>query len=375
MIYTRPDYFNEFKCIADKCKDTCCAGWQIVIDKESMEKYKNIKGDYVWKVMTNVDWEERCFRQDTEKRCAFLTSNNLCDLHINEGPESLCKTCRDYPRHAEEFEGVREVTLSASCPEVARILMERLTPVQFVTEEKPEEEETEYFGDFDPFLYSAIEDGRAAMIKILQKRTLPLKERAVLVLGMAHDMQRRVNKRELFECDRVIAKYKQVKSQEFVREYLSQKEPVEEENLTREMFSLIYELELLREEWDALLHLSQETLGLSKEGEFIAHKREFELWKKQNPDMEIHLEQILIYFLYTYFPGSVYDGLLFAKAQMAVYCTWMIELLWMARWIRNGKKLDIEEMTELLYRFSREIEHSDENLEKLDEMMIKKWLI
>lgn len=375
MIYTRPDYFNEFTCIADKCIDTCCAGWQIVIDEESLEKYKAIKGDYIWKVMTNVDWEEGCFRQDQTKRCMFLNQNNLCDLYINVGADSLCKTCRDYPRHAEEFEGVREVTLSASCPEVARILMERTEPVSFVTEEKPEVEETEFFGDFDPFLYSAIEDARAAMIEILQNRALPMSERTVLVLGMAHDMQRRVNRRALFECDRVIEKYKKEKSQEFVREFLREKDPVEEENITREMFPLIYELELLREDWDALLRKSQEALGLNQDGVFSEYRKAFLEWKMADPNMEIHSEQILLYFLFTYFPGSVYDGQLFAKAQMAVYCTWMIELLWMARWIMNGKKLSMAEMTELLYRFCREIEHSDENLEKLDEIMIKKWLI
>ena len=375
MIYTRPDYFNEFKCIADKCKDTCCAGWQIVIDETSLEKYKKIKGDYIWKVMAGVDWEEGCFRQDKEKRCAFLNEKNLCELYINAGEDSLCKTCRDYPRHAEEFEGVREVTLSASCPEVARILMERMTPVHFVTEEKPEEEETLEFGDFDPFLYSAIEDGRNAMIEILQNRNLPIRERVVLVLGMAHDMQRRVNHRQLFECDRVIEKYKSAKSQEYVREYLKQKDAVEEENISIDMYPLIYELELLRDEWHQLLKTSQEALFFSEEERFGAKKKEFDQWKMTYPEIEIHLEQILVYFLYTYFPGSVYDGQLFAKAQMAVYCTWMIELLWMARWLMNGKNLTREEMTELLYRFSREIEHSDENLECLDEMMIKKWLI
>ena len=374
MIYKRPDYFNEFKCIADKCKDTCCAGWQIVIDNESLEKYKKIKGDYIWKVMANVDWEEHIFRQDQEKRCAFLNEKNLCNLYINAGENSLCKTCRDYPRHAEEFEDIREVTLSASCPEVARILMERMTPVHFISEERPEEEETLEFGDFDPFLYSAIEDARNAMVKILQKRNLPIRERVVLVLGMAHDMQRRVNRRQLFECEGVIEKYKRAKSQEFVREYLAQKDLVEEENLIREMFQLIYELEVLRDEWNTLLHESENVLFFSGDS-FEGQKRAFELWKVEHPEMDIHLEQILVYFVFTYFPGSVYDGQLFAKAQMAVYCTWMIDLLWMARWLMNGKTLNIEEMTELLYRFSREIEHSDENLECLDEMMIKKWLI
>ena len=374
MIYTRPDYFHEFKCIADKCPDTCCAGWQIVIDDVSLEKYKNLKGDYIWKVMACVDWEEGCFRQDNEKRCAFLNPDNLCDLYKNAGEESLCKTCKDYPRHTEEFEGVREVTLSVSCPVVARLLMERMTPVNFVTEEVTEEETLE-FGDFDPFLYSIIEDARAAMIEILQNRTLPIRERIMLVLGMAHDMQRRINHRELFACNQVIEKYKREKSKEYVREYLGLKNMEDEQALTLEVFPLIYKLELLREEWDALLHKSQDMLFFSMKENFGQLKQAFDLWKSENLETEIHLEQIMVYFLYTYFPGSVYDGQLFAKAQMAVYCTWMIELLWMAKWLMNGKKLDLEEMTELLYRFSREIEHSDENLEKLDTMMRKKWLI
>ena len=38
MLYTRPDYYKEFTCTAEQCEDTCCAGWQIVIDSASMKK-------------------------------------------------------------------------------------------------------------------------------------------------------------------------------------------------------------------------------------------------------------------------------------------------------------------------------------------------
>ncbi len=31
MLYTIPDYYKEFSCIAADCEDTCCAGWQIVM--------------------------------------------------------------------------------------------------------------------------------------------------------------------------------------------------------------------------------------------------------------------------------------------------------------------------------------------------------
>ena len=46
MIYSYPDYYKKLRCIADKCPDTCCSDWQIVIDDESLEKYRNYAGEY-----------------------------------------------------------------------------------------------------------------------------------------------------------------------------------------------------------------------------------------------------------------------------------------------------------------------------------------
>ena len=143
MQYTIPDYYKEFTCIADKCEDTCCAGWKIVIDKKSLNKYKHVKGKFRFTMLKSVDWIRGIFRQDKEKRCAFLNDCNLCEMYANLGEKSLCKTCRLYPRHVEEFEDVREITLSVSCPEVARILMEKKKPVRFLTYEKEGEEEEE----------------------------------------------------------------------------------------------------------------------------------------------------------------------------------------------------------------------------------------
>ena len=375
MVYTTPEYYDKFKCIAGNCPDTCCAGWQIVIDEESMKKYQNFKGDYVWKVMGCVDWETEAFRQDNEKRCAFLNKENLCDLYMNAGEDSLCKTCREYPRHIEEFEGVREITLSISCPEVARILMEEMEPVKFFTEEKVEIEETEDFSEFDPFLFSLLEDARKEMLDILQNRALPIKERTMLVLGMAHDMQGRINHSDMFSCSDVVKKYTTEKARIFVKRYLAQKNGQEEESLTKEMFEKLYKLELLRDDWEDTLHKTQNTLFFTMQESYAQLRKGFELYKAEHKEIDIHLEQILVYFLFTYFPGAVYDGMIFAKAQMAVYCTWMVELLWMAEWLSNGKTLDKQKMIQLLYRFSREVEHSDDNLKKLDKLMERKYIL
>lgn len=385
MHIVKPDYFDSFECIADRCKDTCCAGWQIVVDEASLAKYKKEKSDYLYTLMACVDWESGTFRQDKSKRCAFLNEQNLCEMYKNIGKDSLCKTCREYPRHTEEFEDVREISLSISCPEVARVLMQRESPVTFIHKDDFAWEETEDFEDFDPFFYSILEGARDEMLKILQNRELSLAERAMLVLGMAHDIQGRINRERMFECDDVIQKYIGKKALEYIRNYLkgcsmsvsstaSAKRSAEAE-LSLEMFQKLYTLEMLREDWDDVLRESRAILFFATKEGFDENKRSFELWKKEHPKIQIQLEQLLVYFVFIYFPGSVYDGAVFAKVQMAVYCTWMIELLWMARWLLNGKQITIEEMIEIVYRFSREVEHSDENLNHLDKIMGKKWLL
>ena len=372
MLYTIPDYYEEFKCIADKCEDTCCAGWQIVIDKESLQKYKKVRGNFRKRMLGSVNWLQGTFRQDKDKRCAFLNENTLCDLYLAQGKNGFCKTCREYPRHTEEFEGVREITLSLSCPEVARIVMNRTEPVAFISREEDGDEE---FDDFDPFLYSVLEDARKEMLGILQDRSLTVAERAVLVLGMAHDMQGRMNRRELFDCMTVIDKYTGDRALVFVRKYLDRADVKERENgLAPVMFTHLYKLELLREEWGVLLDETQDLLYGDRDA-YRQIRAEFAAYQKADGAVDIHLEQLLVYFLFTYFPGAVYDGEIYAKAQLVVYSVWMIWELWMARWLKNEKTLDLEEMTELVYRFSREVEHSDVNLKTIEKIMEKKWFL
>ena len=148
MIYSYPDYYKKFRCIADKCPDTCCSDWQIVIDDESLEKYRNYAGEYRQTLHRNIQWEEGVFGHNRKGKCAFLRDDGLCDMYKHMGKDSLCTTCREYPRHTEEFENIREISLSLSCPEVARILMQKTEPVTFVCEEDDEEEYED--DDMDP---------------------------------------------------------------------------------------------------------------------------------------------------------------------------------------------------------------------------------
>ena len=82
--------------------------------------------------------------------------------------------------------------------------------------------------------------------------------------------------------------------------------------------------------------------------------------------------QLFVFFVYTYFCGGVYDDWIFSKMALAVHSVEFIRELLLVRWKQKGR-LDFEDYVELSYRYAREIEHSDQNLNDLEEYFSKKW--
>ena len=125
----------------------------------------------VSRLHNEIDWKEKCFRR-YNGRCAFLNEEGLCDLYLEGGQSrAFCRTCRMYPRHEEEFEGLREISLSLSCPEAARMILNLEEPVRFLHGENPRRRET--YRDFDYLLFTKLMDARAVIFRILQNREQP----------------------------------------------------------------------------------------------------------------------------------------------------------------------------------------------------------
>lgn len=396
MIYTYPDYYKKFNCIADKCPDTCCGKWQIVIDDDSLEKYEDYNGEYRDELRRKVNWKEGVFRHGRSGKCAFLRDDMLCDMYIHMGKESLCTTCREYPRHTEEFENVREVSLSLSCPEVARILMNIMDKVTFVTEE---DDEDEVFDDFDYFLYSNLEDIREEILKIIQDRNTDIRDRVRRVLQIGASAQRHYDEGDLVmwdECEeqdkpeicRKLESCPEHSNTEINNEVFSDDEYV---LLQRQFGFLQGELELLYDDWEDVLIESQSLLFGDGAETFAENRRRFEAWWRDNCEvtgchpgqesdttesvvtegelrmtMDIFLEQIIVYFISIYLLGAVYDDNISGKVNACVGHAVELYMLLMARWLRNGETLSTDDLIELSYRYSREIEHSDENLEQVE---------
>ena len=101
MLLRVPDFYDSFRCIAGKCTDTCCIGWEIDIDETSAARYANVKGNFGNTLRENI--EDGHFKLLPGDRCPFLRQDGLCDMICHLGESSLCDICREHPRFVEVY--------------------------------------------------------------------------------------------------------------------------------------------------------------------------------------------------------------------------------------------------------------------------------
>lgn len=362
MYYRKPHYYDKFSCTAEQCPDTCCAGWQIVIDENSLEKYSNVSGDFGIRLLNSINWREGIFEQ-YEKRCSFLNAENLCDIYKELGADALCDTCRLYPRHIEEFENLREFSLSLSCPVAAKMILQCQEPVRFLEEEDEKEECEEDFEDFDFLLFDCLLEVREKLFSIVQNRTIPIEKRMYCVLKIAKNLQTALDEGELFERDFMaeIELCLQEKAEDFSGNLYE---------IVQAFRKDLLRLEALREEWKTNLKAAD---NLFQKGEtwYVEKRDRYKAEIKNTIGQEqwdIYKEQLLMFFLYTYFCGAVYDDMIYSKGVLSVISVFWIEEITFWSWAADEGQIEEKNLLETAYRYAREIEHSDENLNLLEEI-------
>lgn len=131
----QPDYYNNFKCIADKCSITCCQEWKIAVDDATNRKWKKLSADKVSGKSDNLS-SYTCHKDDSlvikldeKHRCPFLSKDKLCHLVMTYSDEVLSETCSLFPREIHRFSTHEERTLMPCCPAVIDLWCEK--PVTF----------------------------------------------------------------------------------------------------------------------------------------------------------------------------------------------------------------------------------------------------
>lgn len=159
-----PDYYNNFRCIADKCRHNCCIGWEIDIDSDTLLLYNSIDNPFGSKLKRNISTEPvPHFILGDGDRCPFLNEKGLCDIITELGDGALCDICNDHPRYRNHFDDRVEMGLGLCCEEAARIILSKKSATYLIDAETGEK------ADVFP--------ERQKILNLLQDRAKPFTER------------------------------------------------------------------------------------------------------------------------------------------------------------------------------------------------------
>lgn len=350
MRIRKPDYYDRFKCIAGACKDSCCIGWEIDVDEEKQEIYRNADGVLGERLRTCIDWENGSFiLQGEEERCPFLNKDNLCDLIIGLGEESLCEICREHPRFYDWFVGLKEVGVGLCCEAAARLVLEREEPTQFVEEISVSDEEEE--DDIEDELVGILFKARETAFAILQDRQEPFWNRLLRLGTYIEELQDGLDFGSFEEVE---------ESAEYYRHF-NDEEPGDVQISYEEVLKLCRELEPIDNAWsETLENLSQ---LVSDPKELARLEREMD---EQTSDREYEYEHLAVYFIFRYFMKCRDDGNVRSKGFLVTFCLILIRLLDIGTYKERGI-VTKEDRAENAKTCSKEIEYSEENLACLEE--------
>ena len=185
MLLRVPDFYDSFHCIADKCTDTCCVGWEIDIDDTSAKRYAKVKGEFGKMLRENI--EDGHFKLLAGDRCPFLRQDGLCDMICHLGEDYLCDICREHPRFVEVYGDIMEKGIGLCCEEGVRLLLEcnstASSPIAFV--EREIDDEPDDIPDDAIEARDAIFEEREHLFAILADHSKPLNERLIDLLDYA----------------------------------------------------------------------------------------------------------------------------------------------------------------------------------------------
>ncbi len=305
-----PIYYKDFSCIADKCKNSCCIGWEIDIDEDTEEFYKNLEGSYAEEIRSSIvkDEEGAHFRLCENGNCPHLNEKGLCNIITEYSDAALCDICALHPRFRNFFTGYTETGLGLSCEEVARIIVKADETFHIVADSSFDE----MLSDEEKEIIEIRED----VFMAINYRELKLSERMVY-LG-----------RE-FGFD-----FKKMKPDKLIDIYLS--------------------LERLDDAWTDILK--------DAKGE----RFDFELVDSQ--DLTEAFTQLLAYFIFRHFPKALSDGDMVSKIKFSIFAVLLLSLL-MNKHKKENRNNKINHLIEYARIFSSEIEYSEENTDRLFEIL------
>ncbi len=322
-----PDYYNKFKCIADRCTDSCCIGWEIDIDSDSMERYKRCGGELGQRLSENISVSEdgTCsFILGENERCPFLNGQNLCDIYAEMGEDALCNICSDHPRFRSFLSDRTEVGLGLCCEAAAGLILSRRGKFAF---EYPEKTSADSFEN-------TLLDIRREAFKIVSAEG-DIFENLGRLLKFSEAAQYALDNGECISADNIGGG-----EFPFLRDG----------RLPENAVTILGKMESISAEWDNML------------AEIISANYETAFPESVRSDIYEELKQAAQYFIFRHFPEAIDDGDVLSKAYFAAFGCAVIYVLEGVYFRKNGG-LSFTDRINAAKLFSKQAEYSEENME------------
>ena len=380
MKVLKPFYYDDFKCIAGDCIDNCChAEWEISIDKKTYKKYRKLKGQWGNKINNNIG-RIRSNISDLrygkiklkDKGCSLLDEKGLCTIHANLGVGYLCNTCKVYPREITKLGEIYERNLFMSCPEVARYFVRHKENFYFnMGEEELSDLDKDYIIDksYDEKLYNLLWDSRSLAMEIIQFKEIEIWKRIIFLKMLTDKVQKLIDEENYENYEKVLNTFRNEITNIDVINSLDKIKFVEDVKFDFIQSIINKSSQLKRVKYSQLINDYYEMFNATDDKKenlklLFEKEREFNIFLK---DYENILENLLIYLIYENFLLSLYSKNLNKQINKVVITYSMIKMLLLGRWYKNNKSLTEEDFVEVLYVFSRAIEHNKMFLNKIYE--------
>ena len=380
MKVLKPFYYDDFKCIAGDCIDNCCnAEWEISIDKKTYKKYRKLKGQWGNKINNNIG-RIRSNISDLrygkiklkDKGCSLLDEKGLCTIHANLGVGYLCNICKFYPRGITKLGEIYERNLFMSCPEVARYFVRHKENFYFnMDEEELSDLDKDYIVDksYNENLYNLLWDSRSLAMEIIQFKEIEIWKRIIFLKILTDKAQKLIDEENYENYEKVLNTFRNEITNIDVINSLDKIKFVEDVKFDFIQSIINKSSQLKGVKYSQLINDYYEMFNATDDKKenlklLFEKEREFNIFLKNYENI---LENLLIYIIYGYFMLALYSKDLNKQVNKVVITYSMIKMLLLGRWYKNNKNLTEEDFVEILYVFSRVIEHSSTFLNKIYE--------
>lgn len=118
----RNSLLSKFSCLGDKCSDTCCQAWSMMIDEQMLERYKKDAPELLDAVepAKETPW---VMKKDKATGFCVKFEDGMCGIHKKYGDTFLGDACHFYPRVTRSLGDKTLMTATMSCPEVVRLAL------------------------------------------------------------------------------------------------------------------------------------------------------------------------------------------------------------------------------------------------------------